>query len=142
MRIEALRKYMFELLDELLTDKKYVLKVDFLEKDINSYSLNRIPTEPIVEKWITGQTIKQDTYNFMAKKTYGADVNNSLQNIGFYEDFERKIEENNRNKVLPQIDGILSIECLNCGSISIVNTKECIFTIQIRIKYMEGNNGN
>lgn len=137
-RIEALRNYMFNVLDNLLKDKEYQINANFLDNNIDNYSLNKIPVEPIETRWITGEIIKQDTYEFTSRRPYSSDVDNNLNNIGFYEKFENVIYSNNRSKILPEIDGIQSIECLNCGALSIANTQDCVFSIQIRITYKEG----
>jgi hypothetical protein len=62
---------------------------------------------------------------------------NNLSNIGFFEKFESIIESNNKKGVLPEIKGIESIECLNAGTMSSVDTNTAIFDIQIQITYRE-----
>ena len=108
-----------------------------LSKEIDNYSLNKIPTDPIVEQWITGFTRYQDIYSFRSRKPYSQDVINNLLNIGFFEAFEKIIKQNNENKILPDIEGIESIECLNCGTLNIAQTNTAVFDIQIRIIYHE-----
>lgn len=136
-RIEKLRLYMFEVIEDIVKNNNFDINIDFLDIDINNYSLNKIPTESTIEKWIDGTEINQDTYNFTSKRSYSADVNNNLNNIGFYEMFEDKIETNNKKRILPNIQGIQSIECLNCGALSSANIQDCIFSIQIRIMYIK-----
>lgn len=134
-RISKLRDYLFDVIDTLATDNKYQINADMLDNEAENYSLNKIAVDPIVEQWITGYTRYQDVYSFRSKKAYSQDVINNLKNIGFFEEFERIIKENNENKILPEIEGIESIECLNCGSMNIANTNTAIFDIQIRIIY-------
>lgn len=137
-RIEELRKYLINCIKQLTEDNDYFINIDFLDNDENMYSINKIPTEPIVETWITGQTIKQDVYDFYSKKNYSSDLIENLDNIGFFEKFEKLIEDNNKNKIYPNINGIEKIECLNCGGLSTALPNQAIFSIQIRIQYMEG----
>lgn len=134
-RISKLRDYLFDVIDTLATDNKYQINADMLDNEAENYSLNKIAVDPIVEQWITGYTRYQDVYSFRSKKAYSQDVINNLKNIGFFEEFERIIKENNENKILPEIEGIESIECLNCGSMNIANTNTATFDIQIRIIY-------
>lgn len=136
-RIYNLRLYMFDVLNSLLEHDNYQINADFMSSDINNYSLDKLPVQSVVEKDIIGNVIKRDVYNFRSKKAYGSDVLNNLSNIGFFEALEDIIKENNDNGILPVIDGIQSIECLNCGSVSIAETKDAEFTIQIQITYME-----
>ena len=45
--------------------------------------------------------------------------------------------KNNDNKILPDIKGIESISCLNCGTMNNANTNTAEFDIQIQITYRE-----
>ena len=62
----------------------------------------------------------------------------NLENVGFYEIFEDIINSNNEKGILPEIDGIQTIECLNCGSMVNANTNTAEFDIQLQITYKEG----
>ena len=133
-RIAKLRTYLFGVLDTLTTSNKYQLNADFLS-DIGNYSLDKIPTENEVEKWINGLEIHRDVYSLRSRKAYSSNEINNLSNIGFFEQFENIIKSNNRKGVLPSINGIQSIECLNCGTLNNVSGSEATFDIQIQITY-------
>ncbi len=137
-RILKLRDYLFIVIDELLSDKKYQINANMLSNDINNYSLDKIPTASKVEKWISGIEIHKDVYSFRSRMSYSQDVMNNLNNIGFFEVFEDIILTNNKKGILPKIDGIESIECLNCGSMTDAETNTCEFDIQLQIKYKVG----
>lgn len=135
-RIDSIREYMFDVLDELLNTKEYQINADFLDKDIKNYSLDRIPVSSIVSKSIGGDFLTcRDVYSFRSRRVYGFDVLDNLANIGFFEEFERKILENNIKGILPEIDGIEEIECLNCGALNIAGTQTAEFSVQIQIIY-------
>lgn len=136
MRIEKVRNYLFDVINTLTTDRNYQINADFLG-DVGDYSLNKIPTNSNVENWIIDTSKKQDTYSFRSRKSYSRDTINNLQNIGFFEDLENKINSNNRNGILPDIDNIESIKCLSCGSLNIADTNEAIFDIQLQITYLD-----
>lgn len=137
LRITKLREYLFTIIDELLTDKKYQINANMLSKDVNNYSLDKIPTASTVEKWITGTTIYRDIFSFRSRMNYSQDTINNLKNIGFFEIFEKKINSNNKKGILPDISKMQSIECLNCGSMNNANTNTAEFDIQIQITYIE-----
>lgn len=141
LRISKLREYLFGVINEIVEDNKYQINVDMLGKDINSYSLDKIPTSSLVEKWITGFEIHRDLYSFRSRMAYSQDVINNLANIGFFEIFESIIYNKNKVKELPDIDGIESIECLNCGTMNNANTNTCEFQIQLQITYTYNNIG-
>ena len=132
--IDEVRKYLIPIIKELNSNIKN-LNVDMLSEDINSYSLNKIPSEVVVEKWITGSTLNKEQYSLRSRNAYSQDTINNLNNIGFFEDFQNKIEDNNEKGILPNIEGIESIECLNCGTMLNANTNDAIFDIQIQITY-------
>lgn len=135
-RVEKLGKYLETILDTLNNDYKEI-NVDFLGIEINNYSLDKIPTASTIENWITGQKICRDVYSFRSRNTYSSDKIDNLKNIGFFEQFESIIKTNNDEGILPDIKGIQSIECLNCGTVSVANTNTCEMDIQIQIEYKE-----
>ena len=134
-RIAKVRDYLLEVLDNLTTDNTFQLNIDMLSNEIGDYSLDKIPTQTQVEKWITGVEIHRDVFSLRSKKAYSQDFVVNLENIGFFEAFENKIKDNNEKGVLPDIEGIEGIECLNCGALNVADTNEAIFDIQIQITY-------
>ena len=137
LRITKLRAYLISVLDTLLTDTAYLINANMLPADPNNYSIDKIPTDTNVEKWITGDTIHKDVYSFRSRNNYSQDTLNNLINIGFFETFERIIRSNNKQGLLPDIDGIQEIKCLNCGSMNNASTNTAEFDIQIEIDYYD-----
>ena len=135
-RITKLRDYLFDTINTITTNRKYQINADMLGK-IGDYSLDKIPTDTEVENWIIGVVKRRDIYSFRSRKSYSQDTINNLKNIGFFEDFERKIKSNNDEGILPNINNIESIECLNCGTLNSVDGTEAIFDIQIQITYRD-----
>lgn len=134
-RINKLRLYLFNIIEELKTDSKFQINADMLSNEINNYSLDKMPVEPNVSNWIIGTRINRDVFSFRSRVPYSQDTINNLSNIGFFEAFEQLIYKNNRDGVLPEIEGIESIECLNCASLIDANTNDATFDIQIQIEY-------
>lgn len=136
-RISKLREYLLKVIDEITGNKDYQINADMLDNEPNNYSLDKIPTEPQVERWITGVEIHRDIFSFRSRRNYSQDTINNLKNIGFFEIFENLIKNNNRNRILPDIKGIEEIECLNCGAMLNTDTNTAEFDIQIQITYRE-----
>lgn len=134
-RISKLRTYLLDVIDDLTKNTKYQINADMLSTNVGDYSLDRIPSESTITKWITGLTIKRDVYSLRSRMAYSQDMINNLENIGFFEKFEEKITENNREGILPEIDGIQKVECLNTGTMNNANTNTAEFDIQIQITY-------
>lgn len=137
LRIMKLRTYLMQIIDTLLTDKKYQINANMLSNDVNNYSLDKIPTVSTIERWITGEAIHRDIYSFRSRNEYSQDTITNLLNVGFFEIFEQIINSNNKIGILPEIKGIESIQCLNCGSMNNATTNTAEFDIQIQISYRE-----
>ena len=135
-RISKLRLYLFEIINTLTENRNYQINADCLG-GIDDFSLDKIPTQPEVEKWIVGVSVKKDVYSFRSRKAYSQDTINNLINIGFFEEFENKVKSNNDEGILPDIDNIESIECLNCGTLINVDGTQATFDIQIQVTYRE-----
>ena len=136
-RISKLRTYLFSIIDTLTTDKSYQINANMLDNDINNYSLDKIPTSSTIKKWVTGVEIHRDVYSFRSRMAYSQDTINNLLNIGFFEKFENIIKSNNKKGILPEINGIQNIECLNCGTMNSADTNTAEFDIQLQITYRE-----
>jgi hypothetical protein len=136
LRVTKLREYLFSII-ETLNEHYEQININFLSNEIDNYSLDKIPVQKEVERWITGITINHDIYSFRSRMNYSADVLSNISNIGFFEEFEKIIKEKNNNKNLPDIEGIQAIRCLNCGTMNHAGTNTAEFDIQIEIDYME-----
>ena len=136
LRVTKLRAYLMDIITELI-GQYGEMNINFLSDEPNNYSLDKIPVQTTVEKWITGYTLYRDVYNFRSRMNYSADTMTNIENIGFYETFEKIIKQKNDNNDLPDIDGIQSISCLNCGTLNRANTNTAEFDIQIQIEYRE-----
>jgi hypothetical protein len=137
LRISKLRIYLIEeVIDKIINDKKYQVNANMLSNDINNYSLDKVPTAPEIEKWIIGVQKCKDIYSLRSRMAYGQETITNLKSMGFFEQFENIIKSNNENGILPDIENIESIECLNPGTmISNSDGKTAEFEIQIQITY-------
>ena len=136
LRITKLREYLMSIIAQL-NEEYQQLNVNFLSNEVDNYSLDKIPVVPQVNQWIIGTFLNRDVYNFRSRMNYSADVVSNIENIGFYETFERIIKQKDDANELPDIDGIQSIKCLNAGTMNIAGTNTAEFNIQIQIEYRE-----
>ena len=137
-RVAKLGIYLEKILEKL-NNKYKKINADFLGIDVNNYSLDKIPTASEVETWLTGTKICRDVYSFRSRNPYSSDRLSNLKNIGFFETFQKIINSNNDNGILPDIDNIESIECLNQGTFNSADAsgKTAVFDIQLQIIYRE-----
>jgi len=137
-RIAKLREYLFDIINTLTTNRNYQINADMLSNKIDDYSLDKIPTDTeATPPWIIGVQVKKDVYSFRSRKSYSQDTIDNLKNIGFFEKFEELIKTNNDKGILPEIDNIESIECLNSGSLNNIDGNTAVFDIQIQITYRQ-----
>lgn len=137
-RISKLRDYLFNVITSLTNNNNYQINANMLSNKKDDYSLDKIPTESLVEPYITGGGLYRDVYSFRSRKSYSQDAVVNLKNMGFFEDFEKAIITNNNRGILPDINGIESIECLSPFTmLSNDDGNTAIFDIQIQIIYEE-----
>lgn len=137
-RIEKLIDYITNIIEELNSDYLEI-NADWLGIEANNYSIDKIPTDSNVENWIIPCSRKRDVYTLRSRENYSSDLINNLQNIGFFEKLEKKINSNNSKGIKPDIKGIESIECLTAGAFNSADQsgKTAEFSIQIQIIYRE-----
>ena len=138
LRIKKIIDYITFVIEEL--NKDYLeINADWLGIEANNYSIDKIPTDSTVENWIIPFSKKKDIYSLRSREYYSSDVINNLQNIGFFEKLEKKINSNNSKGIRPDIEGIEKIECLTAGAFNSADPsgKTAEFSIQIQITYRE-----
>lgn len=133
--IEELKNY-FVVHVTLAQDFKNIL-ADFLGEDATDYTIEPVSIEPILRPYTDGGYLGQLTFNFGSREFYDDSNAQNIENLDFYEKFQTQIEENNKNHILPNIDGIQSIECLSNGTIQDVQKGTAKYVIQMRITYLK-----
>lgn len=87
------------------------INVDYLKDKPQSYSIDRIPVNPIVKPFMDGGAIKQIAFDFTVTAPISSQVIVNLANSKFCEDFMEWVETQNRNKIFPKIKGVQRIQC-------------------------------
>ena len=136
--VDKLRVYFDE--NVSLTKTFENILIDFLGKEAPTYSIEPIPSEYILRPYSDGSSLRQFIFQFSSREYYDESVAQQICNLGFYEKFQNEIEKNNNKKILPDIDGIQSIECLNYGTIQDIQKGTAKYGIQMRITYFRDYN--
>lgn len=123
------------MIDNNIIDEDYRINVDFLGENPTEFAIVPIPVDPILEKHVDGSSLRQFQFQLISCNDYGADVLQNMSNSKFYEDLYDLIELNNSKGILPDINGIESIECLNNGAILDATTNTARYSIQMKITY-------
>ena len=114
-----------------------VLGVDYLAKENKSYSIEEIPCNPVVKKYIDGSSVRQYLFIFSSREAYGQDVLTNLDNLGFYELFSAWVEEQSNLENLPTLDNgeALKIEVLTNGYAFDTDIDNARYQIQCKLTY-------
>ena len=131
--VEKLKDYFLEHV-QLANEFKNIL-VDFLGEDATTYVIEPIPGETIVTPYTDGGSLNQFIFQFGSREFYDEGVAQNIENLDFYEKFKNEIEENNKNHILPDIEGIQSIECTTDGTLDGAESGTAKYIIQMKIKY-------
>lgn len=140
MIIDALRNYI-RMCPHLDTFNNAIkVNVNYLEPNTDTYSIEEVPINPIVKKYVNGDSIRQYAFIFTSREPYGIDVLQNIDNSGFYEKFADWIENQNNNEIFPLLDnGLepLEIKVTSTGYAFAVTEDTAQFQIQLRLKYFK-----
>lgn len=74
------------------------IRLDYLDDEIDSYSIDLTPNNPVYKQYADGSCLKQITFDFVANAPYSAIEN--LVNSKFFEDFSTWIETQNKKRYI------------------------------------------
>lgn len=135
--IEKIKEYFLENI-QLAQEFENIL-VDFIGDEAITYTIEPVPVEPVIRPYTDGSSLRQYVFQFGSREYYDNGVAQNIENLDFYERFKDEIETKNRNGVLPDVEGIQSIECLTDGTIQDVQNGTAKYIIQMRITYLKEN---
>lgn len=134
--IEALYDYFAEC--ELINGEK--VHIDYLPEKAIQYSIDVVPCNPVIKKYVDGTTKKQYLFVFGSREYYSAEVAQNLANSGFYETLTDWIDEKSKNGELPKLKNgkeALRIEVLSSGYAMDSSTDNARYQIQCRLTYID-----
>lgn len=116
------------------------INVDYLKDDINNYSIDKTPVNPILKTYSDGGTLRQITLDFSVQAPLSSQSIVNLTNSKFCEDFMDWIEEQNKINKLPKIPGITQIMCTSSGYVLHKTETTAIYVIQLNCQYYKDFN--
>ena len=140
MIINALRNYIRTCPHLDTFNNAIRINVNYLEPNTDTYSIEEVPIEPILKRYINGDSVRQYAFIFTSREPYGVDVLQNIDNSGFYEKFADWIENQNNNEIFPLLDNgleALTIEVTSTGYAFAVTEDTAQFQIQLRLKYFK-----
>lgn len=114
------------------------IDVDYLKDDVYSYSIDRTPGQPIINRFVDGTGgKKQITFDFSVTAPISSQSIINLQNSKFGEDIIAWVENENESSNLPNINGAFSISPTSPSYILQKTETTAIYIIQFSFIYYE-----
>ena len=113
-----------------------VVNVDYLTNEL-SYSIEPIPSDPYVKRFVDGGGIKQFQFAFTSKESY--DASETIGINQFYEEFSEWIELQNDLGIYPFAE-CTGIEIMTSGYLFDSESALARYQIQLRVLYERQGN--
>ena len=97
--IEALRQYF--LTSPVFTGQR--LDIDCLASDPESYSIDSVPSERIVQRYCDGSTVRRQLFTISSRAAYGPDLTQQRGNIDLFEGLEEWLDQQDALGLLPPL---------------------------------------
>lgn len=81
------------------------LDVDFLGEDADTYSVDTIPSEEVIKRYVGGGCVKQFQFAVSSRRFYDQNIAQNVENLKFFEDLTAWVEERAKSRDLPKMDG-------------------------------------
>ena len=133
--IDALEKYFIGC--ELLKDG--ALRVDYLGEKPVEYTIEVLPCDPVVKRYLGGSTVRQYLFAFGSREFYSQELQN-IQNSAFYELLADWVETRSMSGILPELpDGMEAqqLEVVSSGYLFDGSMTNARYQIQLRLLYFK-----
>ena len=140
--ISALERYFLKC--DMLKDE--YLRVDYLGEKPIEYAIEVLPCDPILKRYVGGDTVRQYLFAFGSKEFYSQERQQNIENSAFYEHFSEWVETQNASDNLPELpEGMEAqdLQVISSGYLHGASSQHARYQIQLRLKYYkEANTGN
>lgn len=134
--IDALEKYFIGC--ELLKDG--ALRVDYLGEKPVEYTIEVLPCDPVVKRYLGGSTVRQYLFAFGSREFYSQERLQNIQNSAFYERLADWVETRSLSGILPELpDGMKAqqLEVVSSGYLFDGSMTNARYQIQLRLLYFK-----
>lgn len=134
--IDALEKYFIGC--ELLKDG--ALRVDYLGEKPVEYTIEVLPCDPVVKRYLGGSTVRQYLFAFGSREFYSQERLQNIQNSAFYERLADWVETRSMSEILPELpDGMEAqqLEVVSSGYLFDGSMTNARYQIQLRLLYFK-----
>lgn len=134
--IDALEKYFIGC--ELLKDG--ALRVDYLGEKPVEYTIEVLPCDPVVKRYLGGSTVRQYLFAFGSREFYSQERLQNIQNSAFYELLADWVETRSMSGILPELpDGMEAqqLEVVSSGYLFDGSMTNARYQIQLKLLYFK-----
>lgn len=134
--IDALEKYFIGC--ELLKDG--ALRVDYMGEKPVEYTIEVLPCDPVVKRYLGGSTVRQYLFAFGSREFYSQERLQNIQNSAFYERLADWVETRSMSGILPELpDGMEAqqLEVVSSGYLFDGSMTNARYQIQLRLLYFK-----
>ena len=134
--IDAPEKYFIGC--ELLKDG--ALRVDYLGEKPVEYTIEVLPCDPVVKRYLGGSTVRQYLFAFGSREFYSQERLQNIQNSAFYERLADWVETRSMSGILPELpDGMEAqqLEVVSSGYLFDGSMTNARYQIQLRLLYFK-----
>ena len=134
--IDALEKYFIGC--ELLKDG--ALRVDYLGEKPVEYTIEVLPCDPVVKRYLGGSTVRQYLFAFGSREFYSQERLQNIQNSAFYELLADWVETRSMSGILPELpDGMEAqqLDVVSSGYLFDGSMTNARYQIQLRLLYFK-----
>ena len=111
------------------------VNLDYIKEKPQSYSIDEIPVEPVLNYFRDGGRRLQIQFDFSIQANFS--VLENIKNSKFCDDFMKWIYEQDNKGNLPKVNGIDWIKCLGRGTIERTTETTAIYVIPMQVAYIE-----
>ncbi len=139
------KKYIISSIRDYILTCPYLTKlsnmgINYLDEKSDSFSIEEIPSKTIVTRHVDGSSERQLIFVVCSIFDFSDELQNQINNSGFYEDFSDWIEENNEKGIFPTLkNGLIpeEIQVDTSGYLySILNgMRKARYQIQCKLTY-------
>ncbi len=119
-----------------------VLRADFLGSAENDFTLECVPCDPILKRYIGGSTLRQYLFIIGTRQAYGEDTLQNIANSGLCEEIFSWIEQKNSVRELPELPEGMTAQKVEAISTAYLLDESALdfaarYQIQCRLTYIQ-----
>ncbi|HAL63863.1 MAG TPA: hypothetical protein DCO93_05405 [Clostridiales bacterium] len=137
--IESLKNYLATCPE--LSDKE--ININYLSQKPDSFTISNVAKDPIVKRYVSGETIRQYCFLLVGRIAYDGDLESNLAISDFFEIFENWIFAQNEAKVFPDFKDMelvpIAIEVTKGGEVLDTARTSARIQFELRLLYKGKN---